>query len=201
MAIELAREMDQGAMLVAAHEPDMTGVCLELCRRWVRARLFHQTFDEVMDLVSDQDRMPQVILDWDAARRDHRVNGLNKKTKNTRLGYPGYFAVGGLVSRLDVIRHVLNFPAVYIYTVVADGRGGHCFSFDTRDRNLIYFFDPNQGGWTIQGEQQQNIEEWWSTFWDASRRQQGNEYGNRNYKDYFHNGTRRLVRYLLPQAV
>lgn len=197
MAIELTTVMEQGVMLANAGHGDLDGICLALCRRWVRSRLLNQPIEATMQLVSDPGQILVVIAQQLSRPRDRYVSGMIDKTKNTRKGMPGMFAVGGLVSRLDVIRHVLDHPAAYIYTATAVG-AGHAFAFDSRNPNEIYFFDANQGGWTINGVQRQEIERWWSDFWDASRSQEGDVFGNRNYKRYFHNGTRKLTRYLVP---
>jgi hypothetical protein len=183
--------INQGQML-RNNGYNMSGVCLELCRRWVRSRMMNATFQQTMQLIGDNCRIHAVVSQQRARPRDRQTSGLEYKTKKTRLGMSGAFSIGGLVSRRDVIRYVLDHRGVYIYSFNAM-QGGHAFAFDSRDENDFFFFDANQGGWQITGEDRDTIKDWWWNFWDASGA--GDIGGAINYKTFFSHGTRKLTRY------
>lgn len=188
--------MTQIEMLNNAGYQHINGVCLELSRRWVASRLQGVSFQQTMDLIENPEFVDGVVAAQTARPEDRFVDGLNNETKASRHGMPGIFSVWGLVSRKDVIRHVLNHRGVYIYTF-SSYTSGHAMAFDSRDPNSFYFFDANQGGWTISNEANDMIKGWWWSFWDNTG--EGYESGAINYKAHYRNGTRKLTRYtVLP---
>jgi hypothetical protein len=191
-------EFKQSSLLLHV-KTDLGGFCLELTRRWVKAQLTAQW------------EAGETIFNWTGPdRTDLRDITKNQEERGTGadLGIEKFERVtsarrtGGMVSefkglrkRGDVINHVISTPGVYIY-VVSTRSGAHAFAFDTRDKDEIAFFDPNQGEYIFSDETPENICEWWDRFWDGSGLNDTD--GNWNYKTEYHRGTRHLFKYNVP---
>lgn len=202
----------QGALLETnSHGAiDAAGVCLELCRRWIK-RIMAKDWvaeDTIYDLINNE-----TIHDLYAAHKDTNTqkhmniaeldenrDAVREDWNRTRWRY------AGLRSRDDVINHVLNAPGCYIYVATGSGNtSGHAFGFDTSDKALVKFMDPNQGEWVIANESDNNIRAWWRGFWEADDNSPlspaaggNNTRGRIHYKRAFHHGGRTLWRYLTP---
>jgi hypothetical protein len=178
---------------------DLGGLCLELTRRWVKAQLTAQWEAE------------ETILNWTVpGRTDLKDITKNQEERGTGadLDIEKFERVtsarrtGGIVSefkglrtRGDVINHVISTPGVYIY-VVSAGSAAHAFAFDTRDKDDIAFFDPNQGEYIFSDETPEDMCAWWGRFWDSSGMDKTD--GKLNYKKTFNRGTRHLFKYNVP---
>lgn len=179
------------------------GVCLTLCRRWVKAKMdgTWAKNETVYDL-SAADVMNDVLAEQKSAgtMADKNIEGLSNTVSAKRTG-GGLRKFKGLRKREDVINHVLAVPGAFIYVATEKGGGGHAFAFDTRDRQDIVFFDPNQGEWNIDNESSANILQWWKEFWDASGKStlgQSINHGEIDYKKAFTSGDRELWLYDVP---
>jgi hypothetical protein len=192
----------QGSAL-GASGIESEGVCLELCRRWVKAKLSNgwKEGDTIYEWTDKS--LPDVVKKHEEAGtlKDREITGLNNETAARRSGGGLLKAFQGLRSRADVIKTVLELHGVFIYCAIGKGKdaSGHAFAFDTRNPKSVSFFDPNQGEWVFTNEESDNIKTWWWKFWEGSG---GLGHGQMNYKSEFHKGdTRWLERYTISPQV
>lgn len=197
MPIEMYK-FKQSSLLLHVNT-DQGGLCLELTRRWVKAQLTAQW------------EAGETIWNWTAPdRKDLQDITKNQEERGTGadLGIEKFERVtsarrtGGIVSKFkglrtreDVINHVISTPGVYIY-VVSAGSAAHAFAFDTRDKDEIAFFDPNQGEYIFSNETLADMRGWWSRFWDNSGMDKTD--GKLDYKTPYNRGTRHLFKYNVP---
>ena len=175
------------------------GVCLEACRRWVRAVLESRlkAGDTVYDIIS-----PTSIRELLAAHQkrnkksEKKIEGLDLQVTSRTGG--GFTKFQGLQTRQDVIDCVLTVPGAYIYVVDAAKGGGHAFAFNTIDRKHVLFFDPNLGEWLFDDENEADMRTWWNDFWQGTHAYFA---GKESYKDAYHKGGRELWRYSVPDRI
>ncbi|WCD77774.1 YopT-type cysteine protease domain-containing protein [Pseudomonas sp. TUM22785] len=172
---------------------DARGVCLEACRRWVRAVLAgHLTPGEtIYDIIGPE--TIQELLESHRQRNkksDNNMEGFGLTVTKREGGGP-FKKFTGLRTRQDVIDHVLAVPGAYIY-VVDGADGGHAMAFSSLDRDHVLFLDPNVGEWELINEDQVSIRSWWKDFWAGK----GAEFeGLVSYKKEYHKGGRELWQY------
>ena len=193
--------VSQGAILKYAGS-DSEGVCLTLCRRWIKAQMTDAwVSEETVYALTAQNILQDVLAEQAVAgkMKDHDVEGLQHSISAQRTG-GGLRKFAGLRTREDVITHVLATNGAYIYVAKEKNGGGHAFAFDSRHQNRLIFFDPNQGEWEIADESQARVLNWWKEFWDASGTNGGGNVirGKIDYKTSFHNGQRELWKYDIP---
>jgi len=178
---------------------DAAGVCLEACRRWVKAALEDrfQAGDTVYDIMN-----PGTLGELLTAHKKR-----NNKTEKGMEGFDlsvtartggGLAKFKGLRTREAVIDHVLTVPGVYIYVVDKPKGGGHAFGFNTVDRAKVIFFDPNLGEWLFEGESDAAMKTFWGDFWGGKA---SYFVGKESYKDAYHKGGRELWRYSVADAL
>ncbi len=178
----------------------MGGICLELSRRWIRAKLSNQWVRaDTIYTLSDGGELRDAIAGQRAGgtMADVGTRPLDHVNSNSRT--PGGCCGGfqGLRSRADVINHVITIPGAYIFAATGKNSGGHAFAFDTTDVNSIAFLDPNQGEWVFTNESHDNMRTWWDKFWEGS----GGADGGIDYKKQFHNGDRELYKYTVSPGL
>lgn len=178
---------------------DAAGVCLEACRRWVRAVLQgeFETGVTVYDIMEPKEM--RGLLEAHRKRNnkgEKSMEGLTL-TVTARTG-GGFKKFKGLRTRQNVIDHVLSVPGAYIYVVDKPKGGGHAFAFNTIVRNNVLFFDPNLGEWSFDRENDTDMRSWWHNFWEGNMV----EFSNlQSYKDAYHNGGRELWMYTTPDNI
>ncbi len=192
-------QINQGGILkmVGSNAP---GVCLEACRRWVKAALNGtlKAGETVYDIVDG--KSIRALLAAHQKRNNKSETGIEGMSLTTthRTGGGTFKKFKGLRTREDVINHILSVPGVYIYVVDAPMGAGHAFSFDSRDRSSILFFDPNLGEWQFDGESDGEMRTFWHDFWKGSLPCFANK---KSYKDAYHKGDRQLWMYKVADAI
>ena len=168
------------------------GVCLELCRRWVKMRMPGDlACEELQQIVTMPGTAQDVFNAQKAEPWSRQISGLDIEKTKQRYNLPGWFTVKNLRSRNAAITYVLTHPGLYIHGV-ASSQAGHAFAFDSRQTGLLLFFDANHGSWEFRGEPDSAIVAWWHDFWE------GNAENTRvNYKTLMTKGLRELSRYQL----
>ena len=184
--------IDQGAMLKFAGL-DAAGVCLEACRRWVKAAINGRLIpgDTVYDIM-DQGGLSELLRSHQGRNNlsEKGIEGLDVDV--TRRTGGGVTKFKGLRTREDIINFVMATPGVYIYNATSKNGGGHAFAFNTVNPKLRLFFDPNLGEWEFEDESDAAMRTWWNDFWAGTPAFFN---GKQSYKDAFHKGSRELWRY------
>lgn len=187
---------DQAAILALAAKTGMesakrSGVCWEVCRRWVRARLAGTwTHDTIYEILSpskgfeiDTESMEELIRthagrNTKGVAENYTIDGLTNH-KTLYRTYSGFVA-SGLKSRAAVLKVIFNTPGAYIFAFLANVGGGHAIAFDTT--SLPYaIMDPNSGDGTFPSK-----EDFISFF---------TSYYGELYKTEYTGGERELTRY------
>lgn len=172
------------------------GVCFTVSKRWVALRLtgWIEEHDETLDSIFMD--LPGLVKN----QNEHGYIGDYQILKDEAIktsGIHGSTAAkgkDGLRSRKSVLDHILTVPGTYIYIATPSGHGdGHAVAFDTRNLNVISFFDPNQGQWTFTNENSGSIQRWWYDFWTGNGEDSGID-----YKSMFKGGKRILYYYNIP---
>src|SRR5262245_35580806 len=171
--------IDQGAILnVQKHQlGEVPGVCWELCRRWVHARLgLNGEFkrgETVLDIFpTDGAELAKLVADHQA-RRDAGVEG-NFEVRGAKIAGSTERARGCcsftvLRDREAVIEHMYLNPGVYIFGFAGRGQGaaGHAVAFDVAGGHL-YLMDPNFGEFTLEAGDagtRKQFKAWWRNYW------------------------------------
>jgi hypothetical protein len=181
----------------------LKGACFELCRRYV-FKILTGTFvpRETMRLVfygpsddksgSKSGYLRDLVAKHKEVRNgadgNYDVTGLDRKASLERKKSCFQFTV--LRSRKDVINYMYKNDGAYIYAFtntfsVTDNTKGHVVAFSVEPDRLI-FFDPNAGEISVPGSSKAIRDKflaWWDKYWKWA------------YKDDFHNGERKLVKY------
>lgn len=191
MSIERTKVSQSSALKFTGN--DARGVCLEACRRWVKAALEGSLVpgETVYDIIGSD--TIQELLESHKKRNNKSEKGMKEfdLTLTKREGGGPFKKFTGLRTRQDVIDHVLTVPGAYIYVVDAS-KGGHAFAFSSLNKDHLLFFDPNMGEWELTGETLPSIRSWWHDFWE------GTEFyfkGFVSYKKEYHKGGRELWQY------
>jgi hypothetical protein len=187
------------------------GICAEVTRHWIKTKATGAygfgvggTMDKLLVAANRKD----LVAKQDAQSRfnDNRIKGLKGAVGGTtdRTGY-GEAQFSGLRSREDVINQVLAVPGLYVYNAASGkvGGGAHAFAFDSRGvsaNRTLFFVDPNQFEWHFTEVTRREMVTWWSEFWGGTLIDgPGVSSPGINYKNEFHRGHRRLVRYTVPE--
>lgn len=188
---------DQGTILHLAAQSGMesakrNGVCWEVSRRWVRARVLRtwRADQTIYDILSpskgfelDEAKL-QELIQAHASRNNagvaenYKIDGL---TKHATL-YRTYscFGASGLKSRAAVMKAIFETRGAYIFSFIAAKGGGHAIAFDTSSAPFA-FMDPNSGEGLFPTEAK------FKAFFTA--------YYGEAYKDEYTKGERELTRY------
>ncbi|MCU9947736.1 YopT-type cysteine protease domain-containing protein [Pseudomonas sp. PDM13] len=181
MSIERTKVSQSSALKIT--ENDAQGVCLEACRRWVKAALEGTLVpsETIYDIIG-RDTIKE-LLKTHQTRNNKSEKSMEDfgLTVTKREGGGPFKKFTGLRTRQDVIDHVLTVPGAYIY-VVDSTDGGHAFAFSSIKKDQLLFMDPNLGEWLIVDESQPSIRSWWHDFWAV-------------YKSEYHKGGRELWQY------
>lgn len=188
---------DQGTILGLAVKSGMdaakrSGVCWEVSRRWVQARLLgtwraNETIYEILSPTKgfdlDNEKLEELIR-VHAARNNagvadnYRVDGL----VNHATLYRTYscFGASGLKSRAAVLKVLFETPGAYIFAFIAAKGGGHAIAFDTTSAPYA-IIDPNSGDGTFTTEA--NFKAFFTAYYGEA------------YKEEYTKGERELTRY------
>lgn len=189
---------DQGTILKLAvkmgvESANRGGVCWEVSRRWVQARVLGtwQAGVTIYDILSpmkggfemDTDKIEELIRvhasrNTSGVGDNYKIAGLN----NHPTLYRTYscFGAGGLKSREAVLRSIFETPGAYIFSFLAATGGGHAIAFDTRAAPYA-MMDPNSGDGTFATEN--NFKAFFTAYYGEA------------YKAEYTKGERELTRY------
>jgi hypothetical protein len=196
----------QVAKAVGVEEDQRSGICWELCRRWVQAvlgadgRLF-QVGHTVYEVYTGND--PD--LDARNVSKDYLLRLIKDHASRNLARVDGNYQVAGVVrgaatrrdatcsrftvlrSRVDVIEHLYQNPGAYLFTFTGGGDdgGGHAFAFEVTSRHIL-FFDPNLAEFFVPTSDKTTRERflhWYRQFW------------GHYYKTEYTRGERELTQY------
>lgn len=177
-------------------EAESNGVCWEVCRRWVSARvkgewvendtiydIFPSEDDAIRELISTHRARNTAEIEANYAIEDLSVSATVRRTYTRSCCC--FLKATGLGSRNAVIDHIYNDRGAYIFTFYK--RGGHALAFDTPEARKLALMDPNLGEFTMPNNHgnRTSFKTWFYDF-----------YG-RYYKADFHRGQRELTKYAL----
>lgn len=190
--------LDQGAILDLAKESGIdeakrNGVCWEVCRRWIRARvLSNWTREEtVLDILSpgnglelDKVKLRELIQahasrNTTGKEENHQIENLTRH--KTLYRTHSCFGAKGVSSRAAVMKIVFGTHGAYIYGIVAAKGGGHAIALDTTGTSNFAIMDPNTGEGIFPNEKG------YKAFF--------NDLYGKVYKDEYTKGERELTRY------
>lgn len=202
-------KVEQGAILQQLNVKDVGGVCLTVCKLWVQACLdkkwkasdtCYDVFTNgkmTVNLQEQKKELKEVVKTQKkhGKYKDLKIIGVNNKTTAVRVRKCLKFA--GLRTRRDVIRYLYRNPGVYIYAILGkgDNESGHVIAFDTRNKEKIIVFDPNQAEWVLTKETYKSIEKWWSGLWEGIDVSDSGKLNGVNYKKAFHRSDREIIHY------
>lgn len=204
-------EVHQGSILevmkqLGLKEADRSGICWELCRRWVQRVLEVQGSplrpgDSVYEIIMgkpldesdifpkpDQDYMKKLIAEHASTNRsdvagNFNVAGATKGASIERTRSCFRFTV--LRDREAVIEHIYKNPGCFIFVFEQRTGGGHASAFALGDGRLL-FFDPNMGEFHVPADSagtRKGFLDWYKSYW------------GRYYKAGYTKGDRVLTRY------